>query len=199
MQAGCPGEWPFFGSVWAFSGLDLDFVFGAGYHTSTASWAFSGECFWCSLCHLEGLAQTPSPGPSAPAPCRDGRSPWAPALRAVCASLRIRVPAALELSYWVPLGCCSGNAKIRKSLLDSWWIYGYCPVLQLIPRAGDGEPNEALGGGGTHSGGLWGTPPCCPASPPSHPFHFPLSLHEETPQFMAPLVSLGFSQCPRLK
>lgn len=46
----------------------------------------------------------------------------------------------------------------------------YSPYLEQ----GDREPGEALGGGGAHSSGLWGTPPCCSASPPSHPLHFPL-------------------------
>lgn len=75
----------------------------------------------------------------------------------------------------------------------------YSPYLEQ----GDREPGEALGGGGATvvvcGAPLHAVLPPLPLIPSTLLCGPDLSLHAETPQFMAPLVSLGFSQCPRLK
>ena len=104
------------------------------------------------------------------------------------------------ISYWVPLGCCSGNTKIRKSLLDSWWIYGYCPVLQPIPRAGG---QRAKWGSGWRWDPHWwfvGHPSLlfCLPSLSSLPLSSESSWRDSPVHgtFSVPRV---FTQCPRLK
>ena len=103
-----------------------------------------------------------------PSPRRDGRSTQAPVLQAALHILLALGKCLSVISYWVPLGFCSGNTKIRKSDLDEF-LYSYRPILQPVPKAGEQRGRwGSLGGGGAQCGGEFVRHPL-PASLPPPP------------------------------